>query len=754
MIDFLLRRVRALALVGWRQAAIGLAVLLALSVTPLLVGVDGPIWDASSYFAPSWTLVADHARAGKLLLWNPFVEGGSPDGAQPEYGALSPVVLALGLLLGGTLTGFVVYMLALWVLAASGMLMLARHLGAPPWAGFVVACGWATSGTFTGHFQHASWFCSYAAMPWVIWRLDVALAERRLAPALQAGSILGLAGLSGYPAIIIQTGILATLWAIGRALTAAAPGAGRWRALASLGRHALAVAAVGIVAVVVVSPSWLAFLSEAQGYTWRRGGLPRHTVVHDNALHPGALTTAASPYLHVVAALWAPEMWAPTDGSSLGCYSGVAVVGLAVFACARRRHSAWVWWLVGSLVFFLTASTDALPLRGLLHDLLPWERFARHGAQRKDLALFVLAVIALVGVARAGGRGQRGGPLSAGDGRLFSRCAAATAIGAITLAGAAWWFLADPGPRPVFAILHLVLSWGGLVAVAALAASSRRTVRTLATGALVLVALLDAGGTLRLSRVLMVDRGRGREVWERITREGRHELDLTPAGLARQAAAPDWTWPRPNNQNVPLRIAVLESYSVLTNPFRALTVEEPLLARVALGDERVWFAPAARMAVPNQEAWCGLVAASREAGAAVLVVHPPATMVGQDPEALGDKLAEVLVAQGAEERAVLRPVPAEVRRHRTDEVVLSVEAPAAGWVFLSDRWARGWRARFDGIPAPVWGANLLFRAVRVEGGRHTLHFVYRPSGLSWRLALSWSTLLAIGAGALRRRASV
>jgi len=29
---------------------------------------------------------------------------------------------------------------------------------------------------------------------------------------------------------------------------------------------------------------------------------------------------------------------------------------------------------------------DALPLRGWLYDLMPWERFSRHGSQRKDLA--------------------------------------------------------------------------------------------------------------------------------------------------------------------------------------------------------------------------------------------------------------------------------------------------------------------------------------------------------------------------------
>ena len=79
----------------------------------LTLGVAAPKWDADMLFAPYQMLLADHARAGKFLLWNPWLNGGSPDYAEPQVGSFSPVAIALGFLTGGTEVGFRVYWLVL-----------------------------------------------------------------------------------------------------------------------------------------------------------------------------------------------------------------------------------------------------------------------------------------------------------------------------------------------------------------------------------------------------------------------------------------------------------------------------------------------------------------------------------------------------------------------------------------------------------------------------------------------------------------
>lgn len=739
---------------SWKRAGGALALLLVLANLPLLVGRDAPNWDASSFFGPSWMLVADHARAGRLLLWNPLVEGGSPDGAHPELGAFSPLTLAVGAALGGTETAFHLYVVLLWLVAGLGMLFLARHLAAPPWAGFVVACGYVFSGTFTGHFQHTSWLYSYAFVPWVVWRLDVALRGRALLPAAQAGALLGLSGLAGYPAIVMQTGVLAVLWTVGRVLfpetDAGEPAigrAGRTRA----GLSAIApLAVLAGVAVVVVSPAWVLFLRESKGYTSRSGPLPREIAVHENALHPGALATFASPYLHSVAALEAKERWAPTDGSSLGCYAGAAIPALALFALGRRRR--WAWWVLGMAAFFAASATDALPLRGLLVDLLPWEGYARHGAQRKDFVLFLLAALALHAVrvqpdadSRSAAREPRA------EGRRFA--AGALALAALGLAAAAsgWAYLGAPGHHPAFAVAHFLLAWGGLLAAAWLWQSPRAGGPKLAAGVLVVAAFVDAAGTYRLSRVLMVDAGKGRDTWDRIRKERTATLDFSAVGLLREAEPPDWTFPRPNRQNEPLKVPVLASYTSLTNAFRNRTSEEPLLARTAVGKDRVWFAPSARSTPPTEIAWRELVKATRSAGSAVLFVHPPGSMTSQSETSA---LAGALPAARTEHAGVLERLEVSGLRYLSEEVALTVSAPGPGWVLFTDRWARGWKASVNGRGVPLWGGNLIFRAVPVGPGARTLRFTYRPAGYPALPLVAWGTLLVVGLwslGAARRR---
>jgi hypothetical protein len=728
---------------AWRWALGALCGLFLLANAPLLIGIDAINWDASTFFGPAWTLVADHARAGRFLLWNPFIEGGSPDSAQPELGAFSPIVVAMGAALGGTEFAFKLYWLAVWLVGGLGLLGLARHLRAPPWAGFVVALGYLFSGTFTGHAQHTSWLSAFASVPWVLWRLDVALVGRRVVPAAQAGALLGLAGLAGYPAIVIQTGVLAALWAAGRGVTAGAAERGERRR--ALGRAVGCVAVVALLAGLVLAPSWYAFLREAPGYSDRGGPLPRDVVVHDNSLHPGALATFASPYLHVLATLWAPTRWAPTDGSSAGLYTGVVIPVMAAFALCRNPRRRWLWWLVGVALFLLATSTGALPFRGWLYDLLPWERFSRHGVQRKDLALFIVSVIALHGVP---GETDSDEPFSggqrAGIWKTFFLCAAVVALVATATVIAGASFLGVPGPRPVFATAHFVVGWGGVAGLALLGwrgLGARPARRPLLPAALVALAILDAAGTVRLSRVLMVDRGRGREVWNRIGKERRSGIDLTDAGFRRVAASPDWTFPKPNNQNIPLRVPAFASYAPLTNPYRRATSDDPALAATAVGPERVWFAADALVSPPGAGALRELLSRSHDSGAAILIVHPPDAMAGT---ARPDVPSTAPVpSDGSAVPSSLRSAEATLHHHVTDGLEFSVKAPVPGWILLTDRWAAGWRVWVDGTERQVWGGNLIFRAVRVAAGPHRIRFVYRPGGYPHLLILSWGTLLVV-----------
>src|SRR3990167_4357570 len=152
----------------------------------LLMGLYSPIWDADSYYAPYYILLADFSRARKLLLWDPWSSGGTPAFINPQVGALSPLTIASGLLTGGSESGFRFYWLFIWWLGGLGIIALSRHLQSPPWGGVIAALGFTFSGFYTGHAEHTSLLYAMSFLPFIIWRMDGALVARRLFLSLEA----------------------------------------------------------------------------------------------------------------------------------------------------------------------------------------------------------------------------------------------------------------------------------------------------------------------------------------------------------------------------------------------------------------------------------------------------------------------------------------------------------------------------------------------------------------------------------------
>jgi hypothetical protein len=110
-----------------------------------------------------------------------------------------------------------------------------------------------------------------------------------------------------------------------------------------------------------------------------------------------------------------------------------------------------------------------------------------------------------------------------------------------------------------------------------------------------------------------------------------------------------------------------------------------------------------------------------------------------------DPAREVVLAEGAP--APIRPAfSGRVRllSLRPDEVRVEAELSEPGYVVLVDAYGPGWRATVDGRDAPVLRANMAFRAVRVDAGRHVVSQVYRPWSVALGLVVSGATL----AGAL------
>ena len=93
-------------------------------------------------------------------------------------------------------------------------------------------------------------------------------------------------------------------------------------------------------------------------------------------------------------------------------------------------------------------------------------------------------------------------------------------------------------------------------------------------------------------------------------------------------------------------------------------------------------------------------------------------------------------APGAPPRSMQAPGSARLSRYANSEIVVEVDAPAGGILVLNDVWHPWWRAAVDGTEAEILRANVIFRAVPVPAGTHTVRFTFEPLRGAWRELLA------------------
>ncbi len=223
---------------------------------------------------------------------------------------MSPATVALAALLGPSEGAFRAYWLVIWALGGLGVLWLARHLRAPVWMACVAAIGYMFSANFTGQAEYTAYLVVMALLPWTLWRLDVALEQRRLLPAAQAGALWGLAALSGYPGLIIIGECYLAGWVLGRWICGFGPAdvsaseqpsrgakaprgypvpfsltrkSGQSPGGRGVGKNLLIVALWAGVSLAAMAPAYFGFLHELRGYSDRSGAIAR-----EGRLGPGA----------------------------------------------------------------------------------------------------------------------------------------------------------------------------------------------------------------------------------------------------------------------------------------------------------------------------------------------------------------------------------------------------------------------------------------------------------------------------------
>jgi hypothetical protein len=92
------------------------------------------------------------------------------------------------------------------------------------------------------------------------------------------------------------------------------------------------------------------------------------------------------------------------------------------------------------------------------------------------------------------------------------------------------------------------------------------------------------------------------------------------------------------------------------------------------------------------------------------------------------------------------PTDATIVAEGTAVIDVEANAPAGGFLVLTDPFYPGWRAYVDGDETPILRADYLFRAVALAPGNHVVRFIFTPSSLQRGLELSLAGLIiALGA---------
>jgi hypothetical protein len=85
----------------------------------------------------------------------------------------------------------------------------------------------------------------------------------------------------------------------------------------------------------------------------------------------------------------------------------------------------------------------------------------------------------------------------------------------------------------------------------------------------------------------------------------------------------------------------------------------------------------------------------------------------------------------------------EIVEYKADLVRLNVSTDQPGYLVLADSWYPGWNATLDGQPTNIYRADVLFRAVKIEPGTHSLVFEYRPMSFMIGIAMSVVSIILL-----------
>jgi hypothetical protein len=744
-------------------ASFALLVLAALVIGwPWLSGRVTIPWDAKAGFLPQIQFLAQSLAAGESPFWAPYAFSGHPQVADPQSMIFSPPYLALALVSAAP-SGWAtdVTLLVVIFLGGAALMLWCRDRGWH-WAGALIAAlAFSYGASMAWRIQHVGQVLSLAYLPMVLLCLDRALARRSLLYGAAAGLAAALMVLGRDQIALLSVYLLAgfTAW---RLLGAERPLAEMLACLKPLA--AAAVVGFAVIVVPVVLSALLASESNRAVIDYIGAGR--------GSLHPALLLSALVPELFlpsttIAGAYWGPPSSAWGAGVYLAQNMGQVYIGaipLLLLLLAGARGLLWErevrFFTVAGGALLLYALGWYTPVFRVLYEVLPGVNLFRRPAD----ATFLLGALAAILAGYAAHRLVKD-PAAAWE-RRHMAIAAGIVLGAFAIAiGLALW-LGRTSSLPV-PLTAAVLSFAGAAVVLGLVRTRLAAEPMLVATMLAWFTTVDlawnngpngatalptvhydvlspgtSNATIALlkEKVVLNETRRDRVElaglgfhWPNasLTHKLENTLGYNPVrlGLYSKATGAIDTVGLPEQREFS---PLLPSYrstlaDLLGLRFIVTGVEvEKMDRRLKPGDLKLIARTKDGFVYENERAMSRVLfaTAAKSADFAQMLKD------GRWPEA--DLRTTVLLEEVPAAGRQRGPGKARIVSYRNTEVVLEVESPDGGWAVLNDVWHPWWRAEIDGRPTELLRANVLFRAVAVPPGRHTVRLAFHPLVGAWR----------------------
>lgn len=671
---------------------------------------------------------------GQLPLWNPYNGAGAPLFANYQSALLYPfnwLSLALPLAPTMSLTSVAHLFIAGW-----GMWILGGRLGYSVLGRGMSALAFGMTSYLVARLGTFPMISAAAWLPWLCWAaLGVVTLRRRLDAAWLAlfTALLLLAGhaqTAWYS--LLLTGIFA-LW--------------RWlrerplRPMVLVGLGAAIALGVGVAALQLAATGELLLTSQRAGGVERDFGLNfSYGLARTfNVISPNIFGTPADGSYFTEGAFF-------EDAVYIGLIPLVSAIAALIWWLRSRRlqntptyiRDVPFWWAIVVTAFIMALGKNT-PIFPFLYENIPTFDLFQAPVRWHLWTAFGLSLLAGAGVA-AWGRSRRAWRWA---GRLTAICVALALVGFVGMG------TLDPSIddnntiitllRGVFAS-GLIGTLGGALTLTQPEATSAKYPRwTLAALVLVTIDLVWAANGLNpmLNANFTLTEGdssASRAYWtpeaeETVKFDNFFLLDDYRVAVenwneARTSGLPNLNLldgqPQLNNFD-PLRAGAYQQYLELIEAEGA--DNNTLLAGAHVGAVYAEDGTLLPLETTTQRAWLVEAACWHEddasVRAALLDAWIPTRQVHLSGE--GDCTAPV------QDFVPLGDITAFTDESNLVTVSVRVERPA--WLVVADSYYPGWRAEVNGNTAPIYRANLGFRAVAVTPNTQTVRFIYQPAWL-------------------------